>query len=107
MRRIMPRPNGRSSSPLSPPRSIRLRVGRFVREHQLVGPGGRVVVGLSGGPDSSCLLVTLAALRPSLHFELHAAYFDHELRGPRAASHEERRVRSLTDALQVPPRAGV
>jgi tRNA(Ile)-lysidine synthase len=65
-----------------------------------------VLVGISGGPDSACLLLTLAALRPSLVFRLDAAYFDHRLRGPRAAAREERFVRSLTEALAVPLHCG-
>ena len=96
----------RKASTLRPPRSIRARVRRFVREHQLLRPGERVLVAVSGGPDSTCLLLTLAALRASLRFELHAAYFDHQLRGPRAAAREQRFVRSLTEQLDVPLHCG-
>src|SRR3990172_6243200 len=64
------------------------------------------MVGAPGGPDSTCLLLTLAALRSSLRFELHAAYFDHRLRGPRAAAREERFVRALAEALGLPFRVG-
>ena len=90
----------------SPSRSLRARVARFIREHELVQPDGHVLVGISGGPDSTCLLMTLAALRSSLRFDLHAGYFDHQLRGPRAAARERRFVQSLADALGVPLRCG-
>ncbi len=91
---------------LTPSRSLRARVRRFIRDHSLLPEGGRVLVGVSGGPDSTCLLLTLAALRRSLRFELHAAHFDHRLRGQRAATREARFVRSLTDALGVPLHCG-
>ena len=89
-----------------PSRSLRARVRRFIRDHGLLPKGERVLVGVSGGPDSTCLLLTLAALRRSLRFELHAAHFDHQLRGQRAAAREERFVRSLADALAVPLHCG-
>jgi tRNA(Ile)-lysidine synthase len=81
-------------------------VRRFIRDHGLVRAGDRLLAGVSGGPDSTCLLLTLAALRRSLGFTLHAAYFDHRLRGPRATAREERFVRSLTEALGVPLECG-
>ena len=102
----MPRQtNARTATPV-PSRSVRARVRRFIREHQLWAPGARVLVGVSGGPDSTCLLVALAALRTSLRFELCAAHFDHRLRGTRAAAREQRFVRSLTEALAVPLQCG-
>ena len=79
-----------------------MRVRRFIVEHRLVEAGERLLVGVSGGPDSTCLLVTLVALQRSLGIDLHAAYFDHGLRGKRAAAREERFVRSLAGELDVP-----
>ncbi len=91
---------------LVPSRSVRARVRSFIRDRGLIRRGDRLLAGVSGGPDSTCLLVTLAALRASLGFDLYAAYFDHCLRGPRAAVREERFVRSLADALSVPLHCG-
>jgi tRNA(Ile)-lysidine synthase len=85
-----------------PQRSLVARVRRFIREGALIRPGDRVLAGVSGGPDSTCLLLTLAALRRSLGFELHVAHFDHQLRGRRAAEREQRFVRSLCQALAAP-----
>lgn len=95
-------------TPRTPPasRSLRARVRRFIVDHQLVRPGDRLLAAVSGGPDSTCLLITLAALQRSLAFTLHAAYFDHGVRGPRAAAREERFVRELTAALGVPLHTG-
>jgi tRNA(Ile)-lysidine synthase len=77
-------------------------VRRFIVEGDLIRPGDRVLAGVSGGPDSTCLLLTLAALRKSLRFELHVAHFDHGLRGRQAAAREERFVRDLCQALAAP-----
>jgi len=46
----------------------------------LVAKGDRVLVALSGGPDSTALLYALHALRGRLHIEVEAATVDHQLR---------------------------
>ena len=94
-------------SALVPSRSTRAKVRRFVVDHGLLRAGDAVLVGVSGGPDSTCLLLLLAALRSSLKISLHVAYFDHGLRGPRAASREERYVRALAETLEVPFQRGI
>ncbi|MCI0849681.1 MAG: tRNA lysidine(34) synthetase TilS [Chloroflexi bacterium] len=89
-----------------PSRVATQRVRRLIRDHGLLRPGDSVLVGVSGGPDSTCLLLTLAALRRSLRFHLSVAYFDHGLRGPRASRREERFVRALAEALEAPFESG-
>lgn len=52
-----------------------------------VGPGGRLLVALSGGTDSTALLLGIAAVA-SEHtspLKIEAAHFDHGLRGDRSA----------------------
>ncbi len=44
-------------------------------------PGTGVLIGLSGGTDSTALAMILAELRSELGLRLHAAYFDHGWRG--------------------------
>ena len=56
------------------------RVLAFTRRHGLFSPGEQVLVGVSGGPDSLCLLYLLAGLREELGLRLHAAHLDHGLR---------------------------
>ncbi len=48
---------------------------------QPLSHGAVLLVGVSGGPDSLCLLHVLAALREQLDFTLHAAHLNHQLRG--------------------------
>jgi tRNA(Ile)-lysidine synthase len=56
----------------------------YVNEACFLAGGGPVVVGVSGGPDSLCLLDALAHLR----FPLIAAHFDHGLRPESGADAE-------------------
>lgn len=75
---------------------------RTVRERALLEPGARVVVGVSGGPDSAALLDVLARL-DDLRVEPIAASVDHGLR-PDAARDVEV-ARALAERLGVPFRA--
>lgn len=102
----MGRANQHAATSLPALRSLRARVRRFIVEQQLLARGERVLVGVSGGADSTCLLLILASLRRSLSLQVHAAYFDHQLRGVRAAAREERAVRALAEALAVPLHTG-
>jgi tRNA(Ile)-lysidine synthetase-like protein len=54
---------------------------RTIQRYQLINPGDTVVVGVSGGPDSLCLLHVLCALAPELDARLHVAHLHHGLRG--------------------------
>ena len=60
-------------------------VHTFIQEHHLLPERGTVVVGVSGGPDSVCLLHALKTLcapeGPFPDVKLHVAHLDHLLRG--------------------------
>jgi tRNA(Ile)-lysidine synthase len=73
---------------------------RTIRAHGLVRAGDRVVVGVSGGPDSMALVHALARLAPRLGVEVEAATVDHGLR-PEARDETER-VRAWIEALGLP-----
>lgn len=51
-----------------------------IRKYSMLSPGDTVLVGLSGGPDSACLLKVLTELKDELSLGLYAAYIDHGLR---------------------------
>ena len=55
-------------------------VRQTIERHRLLPPGGMVVVGVSGGPDSLCLLHVLRALAPEYGVSLHVAHLNHQLR---------------------------
>ncbi len=71
------------------------------RRRRLLAPGDRVLVALSGGPDSSALVAALAALRGSgAVAEVRALHVDHGLRPGSAAEAEA--CQALCDRLGVP-----
>jgi tRNA(Ile)-lysidine synthase len=76
----------------------------FIQRHALFSPGEQVLVGVSGGPDSLCLLYLLAELRERLGLHLHAAHLDHRLR-PQARQ-EARLVEGHCRCLGVPLTVG-
>ena len=67
------------------PAVFRERVERFIREHELLPPGGEVTALVSGGPDSTCLWHVL----DRLGYRVSAVHVDHGLRG--AESNEDAR----------------
>lgn len=70
----------------------------FIADHQLIQPGAPVVVAVSGGPDSLCLLDLLVQLAPELGITLHIAHLDHQIRGAQSAE-EARFVAGLAHDL--------
>ena len=61
--------------------------------------GDRVVVGVSGGPDSVCLLFLLHELTSELKLDLHAVHVNHMLRPE--ADDEERFVKDICLKLGI------
>ena len=76
------------------------RVNRSLAAHQLVRPGDRLVVAVSGGADSLTLLHILHGLRPAWKLRLHVAHLDHGLRPDSEADAEH--VRGFADRLNLP-----
>lgn len=69
-----------------------------IREQELMRPGDRVGVAVSGGADSVGLLRGLLELRDELGVVLSVAHFNHKIRGAEADSDEEF-VRQLAERL--------
>lgn len=85
---------------------VRTRVLGAIRTHDLLPPGGWVVVGVSGGADSLCLLHVLAQLHTRLKLGgIIAATFDHGLRGQEGADDAAFVVETAT-AWGIPVHAG-
>jgi len=72
-----------------------------INRYQLVNNGESVVVGVSGGPDSVCLLHVLYTLRERLHIKLHAVHINHMLRG-KESEEDEKYVKELCEKLEIP-----
>src|SRR2546428_8489796 len=56
------------------------RITATAREHEMFLPGQTVLVSVSGGPDSVCLLESLLRLRRLFKIKLEVFHFDHRLR---------------------------
>ncbi|MCM3881549.1 MAG: tRNA lysidine(34) synthetase TilS [Vicinamibacterales bacterium] len=75
---------------------------RTIRRHQLLEPGARVLVALSGGADSVALLLALREMATSDGFEVvGAAHLNHQLRGV-DADKDEAFCERLAAACAVP-----
>ncbi len=60
--------------------TLEQRVLDFTRQHHLVSGGEKLVVAVSGGADSVCLLHILVGLQAKLKVKLHLAHLNHQLR---------------------------
>ncbi|MBI5685386.1 MAG: tRNA lysidine(34) synthetase TilS [Verrucomicrobia bacterium] len=81
------------------------KVRQTILERRLFARGERVLVGVSGGPDSVALLDALVALAPEFGWKLHVAHFNHQLRGADADA-DEAFVRELAGSYGLAFSAG-
>jgi tRNA(Ile)-lysidine synthase len=92
----------RSDKQITP---IEERVLDFFRQNHLVEQTGLLVIAVSGGPDSVCLLHVLLSLKKQLHIELHIAHLNHQLRGV-ASIADAKYVTRLANILGTPSTIG-
>ncbi len=77
------------------------RIRKFIEKEEMLKSGDRVIVGVSGGADSVCLLSVLCALAPEQSLSLRVVHIHHGLRGEEA-DRDETFVRELCERLGVP-----
>jgi len=77
------------------------KVRSTIDKYKMIEPKDKVVVGISGGPDSVCLLSILNELKDDFQIELIAAHFEHGLR-PGEDEKETEFVRSFVQSLGIP-----
>ena len=77
------------------------RVLSFVQEHRLTPNYKTVLVAVSGGQDSVCLLYVLNNLKTTLGISLHVAHLDHQLRGKESTG-DARYVAGLAKRFGIP-----
>jgi len=76
------------------------QIKQFILKHHLIRDGDKIVVGLSGGPDSVFLLHVLASLQNSHNISLIAAHLNHEWRDE--AHQEQQDCETLARTLNIP-----
>ncbi len=84
-------------------KTLEQRVLEFIQSRSLITPGETLVVAVSGGADSVCLLHLLARWRTKLDVDLHVAHLNHQLRGAESDSDADY-VLALASELGIPSR---
>ena len=77
------------------------KVLRFIKENELYSPGEKVLVALSGGPDSVFLLHFFNKFKNKFKIEIGAAHINHRLRG-NDSERDELFCKAICDELSVP-----
>ncbi|HDQ03127.1 MAG TPA: tRNA lysidine(34) synthetase TilS [Deltaproteobacteria bacterium] len=77
------------------------KVLRTIDEYKLVNNGEKIVVAVSGGPDSVALLLILARIARQMKLSLVAAHFNHLLRGAES-DEDENYCRQLCHDYKLP-----
>jgi tRNA(Ile)-lysidine synthase len=87
------------SNPLQDP--LVRAVEATLMSERMLQPGDRVLVGFSGGPDSTATLLCLHHLAKKHKMALGAAHLNHDLRGERAAA-DARHAAEVAASLGIP-----
>jgi tRNA(Ile)-lysidine synthase len=77
------------------------KVTEYIEEHSMLQYGDKILVALSGGPDSICLLHMLEQLKETYNIQLYAAHVNHCLRGDESEG-DEKYVKSFCDKVGIP-----
>jgi tRNA(Ile)-lysidine synthase len=73
---------------------------KTISEHNLIEDGDRIVIGVSGGPDSICLLHLLWSIKERYNLELFVVHLNHQFRG-HEADKDAQYVKEFCDKLGV------
>ncbi len=82
-------------------RDLTETVWNFILQHKMIESGDTVVVGVSGGADSVCLLFMLKEMRERLPFTLLVVHVEHGIRGE-ASRQDACFVKKLCETLSIP-----
>ena len=70
-----------------------------IKKYDLIKNGDSIIVGVSGGPDSICLLHTLNKLKEKLNFKIYVAHINHMIR--KEADEETEYVKNFCKSLDI------
>lgn len=77
------------------------QVRNYVKDNKMLAKHDRIVVGVSGGADSVCLLLVLKELQEEYNLTLFVVHVNHGLRGQEARNDQEY-VEQLCKELNIP-----
>lgn len=75
------------------------KVLNTIKKYNLIQENDKIVIGVSGGPDSMCLLNILNGLKEKLNFEIVVAHINHMIR--KEAEEETQYVKNFCDKLGI------
>ena len=81
-------------------KELKNKVLETIKKYNLINRNDKIVVGVSGGPDSICLLHILNAIKLELNFEIYVAHINHMIRSE--AEEETNYVIDFCNKLQIP-----
>ena len=81
--------------------NIEERVFSYIEKYNMIEAGSQVIVGISGGGDSVCLLFLLSKYQKRRPFHLLGIHVNHGIRGQEALRDQEY-AKKLCERLGVP-----
>ena len=73
---------------------------QLIEKYHMIQPGDRILVGVSGGADSVCLLLVLLEYQKQMDFAMKAVHVEHGIRGEESLQDAEY-VKGLCETLGV------
>lgn len=80
---------------------IKNKIKKTILKYNMIQPGDRIIVAVSGGPDSICLMDVLADLSKKMEISLVIAHYEHGLR-PEEDPFETNLVKKLSESFNLP-----
>ncbi|WP_053955564.1 tRNA lysidine(34) synthetase TilS [Inediibacterium massiliense] len=74
---------------------------KTIQEHKMIQRGDGIVIGVSGGPDSICLLHLLCKIQKEYDLKLYVVHLNHQFRGD-AADQDAAYVEKICKKLNIP-----
>lgn len=84
-------------------KNVQKKILGFMEEQQMIGQGDRLVLGVSGGADSVCLLHIFLRIQTAFGLQLYVVHVNHGLRGEEA-QRDENFVTELCEKYGIPCR---